>query len=676
MVPTKALITQFKLDFLKEFKRENVNDVSIFTTTAQLKNETENIFDDKNLLILTQERLQYFLFFDPNLEFDLDVLVIDEAQKIGNDSRGVILESTLLETIARNPSLQVVCSAPLAENPEMLNKVLRQNEAEILKQISPPVPQFIFDVDIYYNRLELKLLHDGHEISIDTDKKYNNRATGVYNKIAKIATTLGKEQMNIVFANGPAAARKIAKEICSITDVQKDEEVQEFMEFLSDEIHPLYNLIDYLKYGVAFHYSGMPSIVKERVEELYKEQKIKYLCCTSTLLEGVNLPAKNIFIYKPQEGRGNSMSVQSFWNLAGRAGRLSQELVGNIFCIETKKWREELYNKEKDYKIKSATEEVISKELEDFTSYLNDFELADFDEIKTYEQTASHFIRKKITETSNPLEKFVNKREISGLDMGDIKQADNLINDISEGLTIPKEILERNSSIDPRKQQKLLNTFEEIYRENSDDINDVTPKSPKNRFFYTRLENAFLIIDRILAQAEHDQYKYYTVIANKWISEKTLKEIIKEQVAYNAKKMKSHKKTKNKNFVNKIIYQLFSDLNKKITFHYAHFMQCYVDILNYFLKKKDIDIKINSSLPLYLEYGVHEKTSINVVSQGTSRGLSIKLTSLFQQRTNLDPEDFFEWISKNKDLVLDILPFSMHEEFVELIIEDDQLHFA
>ena len=49
--------------------------------------------------------------------------------------------------------------------------------------------------------------------------------------------------------------------------------------------------------------------------DVYKRQ---YLVCTSTLLEGVNLPAKSIIIRKPTRGQGNPLNQNDFWNLAGR----------------------------------------------------------------------------------------------------------------------------------------------------------------------------------------------------------------------------------------------------------------------------------------------------------------------------------------------------------------------
>ena len=46
----------------------------------------------------------------------------------------------------------------------------------------------------------------------------------------------------------------------------------------------------------------------------------------------MNLPAKNIFILSEKIGDGKMTDID-FWNLAGRAGRLTKDISGNIFCV-------------------------------------------------------------------------------------------------------------------------------------------------------------------------------------------------------------------------------------------------------------------------------------------------------------------------------------------------------
>jgi superfamily II DNA or RNA helicase len=47
---------------------------------------------------------------------------------------------------------------------------------------------------------------------------------------------------------------------------------------------------------VLHQQTNNPQLIREKVERLFEKGFIDYLFSTSTLLEGVNLPAKNIFI--------------------------------------------------------------------------------------------------------------------------------------------------------------------------------------------------------------------------------------------------------------------------------------------------------------------------------------------------------------------------------------------
>lgn len=79
--------------------------------------------------------------------------------------------------------------------------------------------------------------------------------------------------------------------------------------------------------------------------------------CTSTLLEGVNMPAKNVFILNNKNG-SNPFQPIDFWDLAGRAGRLRYELSGNIICLKEndKVWKEarKSFGKQNGHFIKSV----------------------------------------------------------------------------------------------------------------------------------------------------------------------------------------------------------------------------------------------------------------------------------------------------------------------------------
>lgn len=80
--------------------------------------------------------------------------------------------------------------------------------------------------------------------------------------------------------------------------------------------------------------------MRDEIEKAFCRGKIRTLFCTSTLMEGVNLPADNIIIDSTKIWKNLFTPVQ-FRNLAGRVGRISSSMVGNVFLVA---------NSEKDYK--------------------------------------------------------------------------------------------------------------------------------------------------------------------------------------------------------------------------------------------------------------------------------------------------------------------------------------
>lgn len=102
---------------------------------------------------------------------------------------------------------------------------------------------------------------------------------------------------------------------------------------IREYIHPDYYLAEIIKKGVAYHFGNMPQLIRNIVENLYQEGNIRFVFCTSTLLEGVNMPTQNLFILNNKKST-KTLKPIDFWNLAGRAGRLSKELQGNVFCVK------------------------------------------------------------------------------------------------------------------------------------------------------------------------------------------------------------------------------------------------------------------------------------------------------------------------------------------------------
>ena len=111
----------------------------------------------------------------------------------------------------------------------------------------------------------------------------------------------------------------------------------------------------------TYHYGRMPSLLREAIETSFKQDAggVKYLVCTTTLAQGVNLPARNVFIDTPTRGAGKPLDPALLWNFAGRAGRLNHDIVGNVFLLNYEEWNSKPMDQFVPFRVKPALAETL-----------------------------------------------------------------------------------------------------------------------------------------------------------------------------------------------------------------------------------------------------------------------------------------------------------------------------
>jgi replicative superfamily II helicase len=112
IVPTRALIQQVELDLTSLLPGEQFPNLQI-TAIPQVP---ENWRDLRIVFVYTQERLHYLLNDAPP-DFTFDVLLVDEAQKIDDGSRGILLQQTIEKVVVKSPQVKVIFSSPMTANP-------------------------------------------------------------------------------------------------------------------------------------------------------------------------------------------------------------------------------------------------------------------------------------------------------------------------------------------------------------------------------------------------------------------------------------------------------------------------------------------------------------------------------------------------------------------------------
>ncbi len=268
IVPTRALIEEVSRDFQTALSA----DVGVYSIPWDKDVDSRT----HELYVLTQERLHFLYELLP--AFAPDLLFIDEAQKLGDEQRGVLLQRVLADSVSRNPNLQVVFASPMAANPELLLEGGPSSTTSVSAETVTVNQNLLWVNQAPYKPMRwTALLVDGdREIPVG---EFNLPAQAVSKtkRLPYVAVALGRESSgNVVYVSGAAAAEDAAGLIADClgveADISDDDEVSDLRELIQSTIHRSYLLSTVLKRGVAFHYGNMPLLVRQEIERLFRKR--------------------------------------------------------------------------------------------------------------------------------------------------------------------------------------------------------------------------------------------------------------------------------------------------------------------------------------------------------------------------------------------------------------------
>lgn len=365
VAPFRALCHEIANSLHEAFVEDGyaVNQLSDALQRDYLKTQTDSESDpEQKVLVVTPEKLLYAIRQDEGFLEGVGLLIYDEAHQFDSGKRGVTYE-LLLTSIKRSTPVttqSVLVSAVVGNADELASWLFGDEDRTVhddARQSRRMIAYTSFPSKVAggLGQLRFRSAVEGQQdffvprvISpVELMRRPKERKTRVFpdqDNAASVALYLGlKLAMNgpvAIYSRLPASASKVAKEVVE-TLVRREADVTYPVEF-SDSVevkrlHNLYtlnfgednNLSKAAALGVYVHHGETPHGIRLSLEHAMKESHIRFIACTSTLAQGVNLPIRYLIVNSSLVGP-DEITSRDFNNLIGRSGRAGMHEEGTI----------------------------------------------------------------------------------------------------------------------------------------------------------------------------------------------------------------------------------------------------------------------------------------------------------------------------------------------------------
>ncbi|MBN1250638.1 MAG: DEAD/DEAH box helicase [Bacteroidales bacterium] len=634
IVPTRALINQFSIELKDELSHQfEENNYKIFTNS----NVSKNLIADsitKYLFILTPERLLSYLSIQENPQIDL--LFVDEAHKLGANDERSITEYTAIDTaLYKFPNLKIYFASPIIANPGTFLELFEKNAKFSFETQESPVAHNLYYIDYVEKKFEYHI--DKYS------KILNNNFFDTNQTIENAIFNIGKNfDSNLIYCGSRAETLKNAKYFFDNLILEEIDipEVNSAIRKIKVYIHNDYYPAKFLKKGIAFHHGRLPQIVRNIIEDLYRNKHIKFIFCTSTLLEGINMPTRNIFImpdskFKFLQNESNKSIENSnrkinFWNLAGRAGRYTKELSGNIFCFNSleKKWEnKDLFVKE-SINLSITIEDRINRRVEKIERMLENGPINHNEEERIIEFVVNilRIDKRKYVDQldkSRLLKQFIEKNQNKIIELVNSKA-----NELTE---IPLSVLCANQSLNLKIQSDLYFKIKQnpnLHLLPTPDYDNILEILKKFFDYYNwPLYEKEFVSDKPDENGKIDEkkkLKRMQYLMNKWINGVPLNLIIEKSIDDHVAKRRKIRinyseyvlfDRTNDFHINVLINDTIEYIEKVLRFKLEKYFNHYHQVLLSFIDETSVGM----SWATYLEYGTKIPEVIAIQNYGLSR---------------------------------------------------------
>lgn len=361
IAPFRALCHEIKNSLVEAFHNETTK-VDELSDALQTDFEIAELLGHQQILVVTPEKLLYVLRHAPELAAHVGLLVFDEGHQFDSGTRGITYELLLTSLRSMIPKgTQKVLISAVISNAEAVGEWLNGEPnvvegttliptfrsvgfASWLDQLgkieyvdSRDAEQGEFFVPRVIERFNL-----GRKKRERTDRFFPEKTDG-----QAIALYLGLKLVPngsiAVFCGRKSTAASVCEKAVDIiergaplalpSDFSDAQEVARLTHLHIENLGADAPASQSAAHGIFSHHGNTPHGIRLAVEHAMRDDLVRFVVCTSTLAQGVNLPIRYLIVTSVYQGM-ERIKVRDFHNLIGRAGRAGMHTEGSILFAD------------------------------------------------------------------------------------------------------------------------------------------------------------------------------------------------------------------------------------------------------------------------------------------------------------------------------------------------------
>lgn len=360
IAPFRALCHEIRDNLISAFDGESIK-IDELSDVLQYDFDLPDFPGHKQILVVTPEKLLYILRHDPNLAIFIGLLIFDEGHQFDNGARGITYE--LLLTSLRSKILegvQKVLISAVINNAEKIGEWLNDNTNVVRMNLIPTFKsigfiswrdylgriEYVDDQNVEENSFfvprvieKLTLKNRGRETK---ERFFPEKSDG-----KTIALYIGLKLVSMgsvaIFCGRKDTATNLCEKAVDIFErkasldqpskFSNPKEIERLLYLHTENLGRDVSESKSARCGIFSHHGNTPHGIRLAVEHAMREELVRFVVCTSTLAQGVNLPIRYLVIPSVYQA-GKRIKIRDFHNLVGRAGRAGMHTEGSILFAD------------------------------------------------------------------------------------------------------------------------------------------------------------------------------------------------------------------------------------------------------------------------------------------------------------------------------------------------------